>query len=118
MHRRQFMHIGVNGCFAVPLAASSLGGEVDAVAALRDLMAEPLRAADIGRDCLESGMVAPAAVRDFVAELGDGASSRRTIEDRFHLRRQSDFAHGRLQSVRGWQLAQCEVLAFAALASA
>lgn len=57
-------------------------------------------------------------MRDFIADLGDGTSSRRTIEERFHLRRQRDFAHGRLQSLRGWQLAQSEVLAFAAVASA
>ncbi len=117
MQRRRFVQIGMNGCLMAPLAASSLGGEIDAVATLRALMAEPLMAAEIGRACLKSGTVQPAAVRDFVADLGAGAVSRRMIEDRFHLRRRSDFAQERLRSVRGWQLAESEVLAFAAIAS-
>jgi hypothetical protein len=116
MQRRRFVEIGMSGCIVAPLAASRPGGDVDAVAALRGLMAEPLRAAAIGRECLACQIVEPAAVRAFVAELGDGASSRRAIEDRFQARRHGDFAHGRLQSLNGWQLAESEVLAFAAVA--
>jgi hypothetical protein len=116
MQRRRFIEVGMSGCIVAPLAASQPSCDVDAVAALRGLMAEPLRAARIGRACLECQMVEPAAVRAFVAGLGDGVSSRGAIEDRFHARRHGDFAHGRLQSLHGWQLAESEVLAFAAVA--
>jgi hypothetical protein len=117
MQRRRFVQLGMNGCLAVPLATSSVAGEVDVIAVLRGLMAEPLVAADIGRACLEGGLAEPLAVRAFVADLGAGAHGRQAIEDRFRQRRQSDFVHERLRSVQGWQLAESEVLAFAAVAS-
>ena len=117
MQRRRFFKLSMNGCLIAPLATSSLAGADDVVAVLRTLMTEPRVAADIGRDCLAGGMVEPAAVRTFLADLGAGQASRQTIEDRFSQRRQRDFAQARLQSVRGWQLAESEVLAFAAVAS-
>lgn len=116
MQRRRFVQLSMNGCLAAPLATSSLAGEVDVVAALRGLMTEPLVAADVGRACLEGGLAEPLAVRAFVADLGAGAGSRQMVEDRFRQRRQSDFAQERLRSVQGWQLAESEVLAFAAVA--
>lgn len=117
MQRRRFVRLSMNGCLVAPLATSSLAGEVDVVAVLRELMTEPLVTAEVGRACLECGLVEPQAVRAFVADLGAGEASRRMVEDRFRQRRQSDFAQARLQSVRGWQLAESEVLAFAAVAS-
>lgn len=116
MQRRRFIQASMNGCLVAPLAAVSVGNEVDAVAVLRELMGKSPMAPAIGRVCLELGLAEPQVVRDFVAGLGDGASSRQMIEDRFHSRRQSDFAEERLRSVHGWQLAESEVLAFAAVA--
>lgn len=117
MQRRRFVQLSMNGCLAAPLATSSFAGEVDVVAVLRGLMAEPRLVAEVGRACLEGGLAEPQAVRAFVADLGAGAASRQMIEDRFRQRRQSDFAQARLRSVQGWQLAESEVLAFAAVAS-
>ena len=117
MQRRRFVQLGMNGCLVAPLATSSLAGEVDVVAVLRGLMAEPLVAADVGRACLEGGLAEPLAVRAFLADLGAGAASRQMIEDRFRQRRRRDFAQDRLRSMQGWLLAESEVLAFAAVAS-
>jgi len=117
MQRRRFVQLSMNGCLVAPLATSNLGGDMDVVAVLRGLMTEPLAAADVGLACLEGGLAEPLAVRAFVADLGAGAASRQIIEDRFRKRRQSDFVQERLRSVQGWQLAESEVLAFAAVAS-
>lgn len=117
MQRRRFVRLSMNGCLVAPLATSSFAGEVDVVAVLRRLMTEPQVAAEVGRSCLEGGLAEPVAVRAFLADLGAGEASRQMIEDRFRRRRQSDFAQARLRSVQGWQLAESEVLAFAAVAS-
>lgn len=117
MQRRRFLQLSMNGCLVAPLATSSLSGSVDVVAVLRELMTAPLAAAEVGRDCLEGGVVEPAAVHAFLADLGAGGASRQMIEDRFHRRRQSDFAQEQLRSVHGWQLAESEILVFAAVAS-
>ena len=117
MQRRRFIQVSMHSCLVGPLATSGVAGAVDPVAVLRDLLAQSLIAAEVGHACLQNGMAEPLAVRHFIAALGDGADSRQMIENRFHERRQNDFANERLLSLNGWQLAESEMLAFAAVAS-
>jgi hypothetical protein len=118
MRRRRFVQLGLNGCLVMPLAASASDDRPDPLAVLRDLVGEPRRAEAIGRSCLDAGLVSPATARAFVAEISRDAGDRRSVEGRFHRHRQDDFTAGRLRSLRGWQLAESEVRAFAALALA
>jgi hypothetical protein len=106
----------MSGCFVASIVPGGLGSDRGVVAVLRGMMGAPDHAAAIGRACLEAELVSPAAVQAFVTALGHGVADGRTVADRFHRRRAADFADGRLHSLRGWQLAESESLAFAAVA--
>jgi hypothetical protein len=110
------MALGMSGCFVASIVPGGLGSDRGVVAVLRGMMGAPDHAAAIGRACLEAELVSPAAVQAFVTALGHGVADGRTVADRFHRRRAADFADGRLHSLRGWQLAESESLAFAAVA--
>ena len=122
MQRRRLMELGVSGCLVATLSPagfpgdpSDLGGE-GVAAVLRGMMGSPAQAAAIGRACLAAELVSPNAVQAFLTTLGREAGDERAVTDLFRRRRAADFADGRLQSLHGWQLAESESLAFAAVA--
>ena len=116
MQRRRMMAVGMSGCLVATVMPGALRGDRGVVTVLRGMLGGSDQAAAIGRACLDAGLVSPAAAQTFVRTLGHDAAAAQVVADRFHRRRAADFADGRLHSLRGWQLAESESLAFAAVA--